>query len=262
MVQTRTRIAGTSLPLPVNTPIATVGSTDFFDSSHARTGDAEKQKELGDKLGHDVVAELWQHVFCDVPDFLKTMFPVDEGLISRVYTSMKSSKCYKHKEETPHWAKYPIRPNNEASLYAPFVKLVQDIKGSMERMKTNKPALNDLQWHVTSSTTPATRDPYIPAIKPDIVAALPVPQGGIPWSRIVVPIEVKKSATTTYPGPAILQLLKYVRLIFRESHDRCFVFGIVLARSNMAVYLADRTGVIGSAVFDLHAVSALAYFAK
>lgn len=127
-------------------------------------------------------------------------------------------------------------------------------------MKHDKPTLNNLEWHVLGSTAPATRDPYIPDIKPDIVAALPESQGHIPWSRIVVPIEVKKPQTM-YAGPAVRQLLKYARLIFRESHDRCFVLGIVLAHSDVTVYLADRTGVIGSAVFNLHAVSTLAHFA-
>jgi hypothetical protein len=54
---------------------------------------------------------------------------------------------------------------------------------------------------------------------------------------------------------AALQLFKYIRQVFHESFDRRFVFGVVLARSNITVYLADRSGILGSETFDIHKVS-------
>lgn len=73
-----------------------------------------------------------------------------------------------------------------------------------------------------------------------------------PWRYIQVPIEVKRESSDR---AASLQLFKYIRQIFHESWDRRFVFGIVLARSNITVYLADRSGILGSKTFDMHKVS-------
>jgi len=43
-----------------------------------------------------------------------------------------------------------------------------------------------------------------------------------------------------------------MHMVFRESIDRSFVLGNVIACANMSVYLADRTGVLGSVVFNIH----------
>lgn len=132
-VSSKTRIPATSLSRPVNTPFATVGSTELFDSSYARTGEAERQKELGDKLGYDVVRELWQSVFCDVPTLLETLFPVDEDILSHVFKSLKTKGIYQTRADPPQWTIYPTRPSNEASLYEPFVQLVEVITHCLRR---------------------------------------------------------------------------------------------------------------------------------
>ena len=77
------------------------------------------------------------------------------------------------------------------------------------------------------------------------------------WNRVLVPIEMKKRHY--YGGvdgepPALLQLLKNMRMVFHEAVDRTFVHDIVLAHTNMSVYVADRTGVLRSSSFDIHEV--------
>ena len=67
-----------------------------------------------------------------------------------------------------------------------------------------------------------------------------------------MPMEVKRE---NVQWAAALQLFKYIRQVFHESFDRRFVFGIVLARSKITVYLADRSGILGSDYFDMHEVS-------
>jgi hypothetical protein len=52
-----------------------------------------------------------------------------------------------------------------------------------------------------------------------------------------------------------LVAIRYIRqLFFNESFDRRFVFGFVLARSNITVYLADRSGILGFENCDMHDV--------
>jgi hypothetical protein len=70
-------------------------------------------------------------------------------------------------------------------------------------------------------------------------------------------MEVKKSDVSL---AAALQLFKYQRQVFHDSIDRRFVFGIVLAQRNVSVYLANRSGVLGSEVFDMHEVSTICLY--
>ena len=116
-----------------------------------------------------------------------------------------------------------------------------------------------MTWRDRHDHVPLSLDPRAPEVRPDIVATLGEGAGlnldaaeAIPWSRILVPIEVKKRSTDENNGPALLQLLKYMHMVFHEAVDRSFVLGIVLAHTKMSVYIADRTGVLGSEIFDIH----------
>ena len=227
-------------------------------SSHAYSGHSDKRKKLGDALKYDIADELWLSVFCDVPGFFDKIFPVNNALITKVFDELsKPGGVYVKTGKYHHWAGYPCkRVVNEATLNSRFLKLAGAI---IECLGHSNILTNGLQWHIHSGITPSTRDPYLPDIKPDIVATLESSKRGAavvpqPWSRIVVPIAVKNRTSATQ-GPALLQLLKHVRMIFRESPDRCFVLGAVLSFSSMAVYLADRTGVVGSNTFNIHEVS-------
>ncbi|KAH9835356.1 uncharacterized protein C8Q71DRAFT_811995 [Rhodofomes roseus] len=144
---------------------------------------------------------------------------------------------------------YPINsPAQELELYAPFVALVQSITNYTSRMAGAQ--MNGVRWRDYHSIMPLSRDPGAPEIRPDIIATIGVANNeSVPWSRILVPVEVKKQKRE---GPALLQLLKYMHMVFHEAVDRCFVFGIIIACANMSVYLADRTGVLGSSVFNIH----------
>jgi hypothetical protein len=61
-------------------------------------------------------------------------------------------------------------------------------------------------------------------------------------------MEVKKSEF----DPAIIQLMSYIRLIFREQPDRRFTFGFVLALQCLIVYVADRSGALCSVPINIH----------
>ncbi|KAH9835348.1 uncharacterized protein C8Q71DRAFT_765355 [Rhodofomes roseus] len=235
-------------------------SSPSDSSSTAYSDQAYKRKVFSKDLEYEVVQELDGHVFCEVPDFLETIFPVDEALINSVYGILCRTKHSAYDTKTKRWSHYSFSPPTlEKTLYPQFVKLAGTVSNAVSQAmevpawETRAPTqTNGLRWYDCHDATPLSRDPYISEVRPDIVAALGVSaakQPQIPWSRILVPVEVKKKETD---GPALLQLLKYVRLVFRESADRCFVLGLVVACANVSVYLADRTGVIGSTVFNIH----------
>jgi hypothetical protein len=55
-------------------------------------------------------------------------------------------------------------------------------------------------------------------------------------------------------GSRLAAIQVYLPSFFNESFDRRFVFGFVLARSNITVCLADRSGTLGSENCDMHNV--------
>ena len=219
----------------------------------------------GDRLENAIVSELANDVFTDVPGFLQDMFPVSDDLLSSVWAeASKHGGLYDKSEE--RWVQYPVRPpKHEKHLYEPFVNLVESIAQCIPAEERN-----EVEWHNHHDRTPISLDPCASKVRPDIIATLgegvplksnkPRSAGEdvrFPWSRILVPLEMKKRY---YHGrvdgdcPALLQLLKYMRMVFHESVDRSFVLGVVLAHTKMSVYLADRTGVLGSHTFDIHEV--------
>lgn len=213
------------------------------------------------RLEDEIVGELADGVFTDVPRFLETVFPVDDDLLSTVMESASERNGLYNNAKT-RWAGYPVKPARHAIYqYKPFAELVRSISDCIPAEKRN-----EVEWHDRHDHTPLSLDPSAPKIRPDIVATL---GGGIseldnrfPWSRMLVPIEVKKRHKHSGDEggrPALLQLLKYMRMIFHEAVDRSFVLGIVLAHTKMSVYLADRTGVLGSSVFDIHKVCRFAF---
>lgn len=228
------------------------------DNGTPSCGAADEQKRLENHhyLGYYVSEELWTSVFCDIPLFLETIFPIPEALVDEVFASVsRFNRHYDISKKTKRWKSYPLtrlQAGDERSVCAPFLKLVDIIVRSIPKGQK----ANALQWHINDKPLRA-RDRCLPEIKPDIVATLGVhPEevpSSVPWSRVFVPVAVK-TQTAKSGGSAVLELAKYMRLIFHESVDRCFVLGLVLARSNVTVYLAHRAGIIGSRTLNIHEV--------
>ena len=212
------------------------------------------------RLERAIVNELADDVFTDVPGFLEAVFPVKDELLNQVMENVSQKRRGLYDKATKRWGKYPVYPaTHENHLYKPFVELVRGISQCIPSWERN-----GVTWHDRHDHAPLSLDPNPPKVRPDIVATLGEGTGlrsgaaeAIPWSRILVPIEIKKrnhSSSDESDGPALLQLLKYMRMVFREAVDRSFVLGIVLAHTKMSVYIADRTGVLGSEIFDIHEV--------
>ncbi|KAH9833523.1 uncharacterized protein C8Q71DRAFT_849857 [Rhodofomes roseus] len=226
-------------------------SSPSDSSSHPHYVPAYERAQTTGALEAQIAHELSQDVFCEVDGFLKTMFPVSDNLVETVFTQASQSTGY-YKSSRKQWSNYPTAtPANEQDLYAPFVTLVQSISSCISKSKAGRRmSTNDVRWRDYHSVPPLSRDPGAPDVRPDIVATIGVADNeSVPWSRILVPVEVKKRQRE---GSALLQLLRYMLMVFREAVDRCFVFGIVVACADMSVYLADRTGVLGSVVFNIH----------
>jgi hypothetical protein len=194
--------------------------------------------------------ELCGAVFVDTPNFLEELFNVPTNVIDNIYEKACKGKNPYYTQSK--WRDIPTSMKAENKLYLPFVKVANFITAKCPKHRL------DVRWLSDPNRDPVLADKSAAEMKPDIVSVLGFPMDAeqrgdkAPWRRIHTPMEVKKSDASL---AAALQLFKYQRQVFHESIDRRFVFGIVLAQRNVSVYLADRSGVLGSEVFDMHEVS-------
>ena len=196
--------------------------------------------------------ELHHDVFTNTPGFLDKLFNVKLDLLQELYTKSLERRFYDKSRQ--HWKAFNKKGSTEKALYKPFVKVANFISQACN------PATK-LTWPSDPDRAPLSLNERAAEFKPDIIAAIgsgmPDPGDGkpdqVPWTRIQVPVEVKRYGG----GPsAIIQLTKYLRQCFSECIDRRHVFGLVLAGRKLTVYLADRSGILGSETFDIHKVSA------
>jgi hypothetical protein len=209
-------------------------------------------KTKASEVEFEIRHELHESVFVDTPQFAKKLFDVPPDLVEDVYLKACDGNHPLYDVSNTAWTRFSTKPQFEKELYAPFVKVANFITASCGESRNL-----DVSWLSDPNRAPALEDSSAAEMKPDIISVLGFPASAqyanekAPWRRINVPMEVKKASSDS---AAILQLLKYLRQVFREAFDRRFVFGIVLARKNVTIYLADRSGVLGSEVFDIHKV--------
>jgi hypothetical protein len=219
---------------------------------YSRAPTTTEYKTMVGEVEAELRQELRRSVFVDTPDFFEKLFNVTPELIECMYKKVCKGKkpCYKGS----NWHGFPTSKAPEIDLYPPFVKVANFITKACPKDTLN------VRWISDPHRAPALGNVSAADMKPDIVSVIGFPmsaqQGGekVPWRRIHIPMEVKKSTTMS---AAALQLFKYLRQVFHESVDRRFAFGIVLAQRNVTVYLADRSGILGSETFNMHNVSTL-----
>ncbi|KAI0727481.1 hypothetical protein C8Q72DRAFT_446873 [Fomitopsis betulina] len=177
-------------------------------------------------------------------------------------TAKKNTSTAKTTAKTTTTRKPPTTKtkNLQTATHTPFIALVDSISKCIPEARRNEVA-----WDAYHDRTHLPFENCVSEVGPHIAATLGDGVGlakekkkerqlQVPWSRILVPIAIKKRyhrrncRTTDYP--ALLMLLKYIRI--EEAMGRSFVIGIVVAHASVATYVADRTGVLGSEVIDIH----------
>lgn len=195
--------------------------------------------------------ELRNAFFAETPRFLDTFFPVSDNKITEIYNALGDFM----------WSGFPDSSDEhrqERAYCQRFVDLANAIHAAC-----GNDAHSNLRWSSAPTRYPTTYDTKAADLQPDIVAALGVTdvpmatsvkslkQTKVPRHQILVPMEVKKDSMGV---AAPMQLFKYIRQVFRDTVDRRFVFGLVLANRDITIYLADRSGILGSTSFDMHDV--------
>jgi hypothetical protein len=207
-------------------------------------------------------------VFVETPGFLNTFFSVPPAIVDLVL----AEACTKGYHDGSKWTAFSeinaTKHLYKKDLYKPFV----DVANFITNECPTAPRV-DLRWISDPHCSPTSVHTKAADLEPDIIGVLGFPHTAfpkaeilpkpgrksreskppkVPWCRVHVPMKVKRE---NVQWAAALQLFKYIHQVFHESFDRHFVFGLVLARSNITVYLTDRSGILGSENFDMHDVS-------
>lgn len=244
---------------------------DEVDSlSLSKTVETES-KEFQERVAeveYYVREELRSYTFGGSKKFIDTFFP--EAFNGRTTTDIHNilktgkSPAFNDSRWPKQWAGFPnmgVKLNNEKSLYAPFVNAANAICMAVNPTYNPRTARQKftprLRWRAMPNLSPQSLQTSSSKMRPDIMGILgPIPESTdkknpqrLPWRQILVPVEVKKS---NCDKPAALQLFKYLRQIFCEAPDRRFIFGLVLAKRMVTVWLVDRSGAFGAEEFDMH----------
>lgn len=204
----------------------------------------------------------------DTPDFVAKFFEgLHKGLVDHVYNQCITGETAIYDTTARKWKAIPTEPSLEKELYQPFVDVANSITEMCRHFRPE--GSPEVRWLTNSGRAPAREarraglDGIAADVMPDIVAALNFPERQdpkepskhlrAPWTRIHISMEIKPRGEM--PTTGIMQLLHYLRQMLQECRDRRFAVGLLLAKRNLRVWLADRAGVLGSEQFDIHEVS-------
>ncbi|CEL63354.1 hypothetical protein RSOLAG1IB_05398 [Rhizoctonia solani AG-1 IB] len=191
------------------------------------------------EMGKYLEDELRGAIYCD-PNFEQNFLKVGkdrEPLLDEAIKACSGSFANQLRENL----------SGERALYRPIAKVLNRIKGAVERVrgKNHLGLLGQaIQDHHKSGFF--SEDPEMSRIKPDLVMFEGTQET---WETLMMPIEVK--AKHTFLKVGMKQLARYARGIFAHQIHRRFVYGMVICRWAATFVRFDRSGILHSKPIDM-----------
>ncbi|KAG6829114.1 hypothetical protein H0H92_005656 [Tricholoma furcatifolium] len=232
------------------------------------------------KAGAEAMVEqdLQDHTYvADTKAFLDHYFPVAPEVIDNVYQSLVDNQYYNATEKVWSGKKGPDEmvqlpvSGKEVGFYEPLISICEAIRTAY----TGEPNEEyQCRWVLSPNLAPESKtEPKASAIRPDAFLLLGM-QGEADewqrkfttiqnhmklredikasWVRIGVIMEVKKRESDDILEH-IQQLMLYARQVLLEQLDRWFVPGLLFAKKQLAVWVVDRSGILGTEKsIDIH----------
>ncbi|KAF8648221.1 hypothetical protein AX16_006359 [Volvariella volvacea WC 439] len=185
--------------------------------------------------------------------FTENAFPMTKATLKDIDSFLKITPLYDNK--TKRWKETPKNVKKEAALYAPLVKIMNEV---FEHFKvTERQALNTSKFKVRHEEEDTKEEIWS---SPDIMI-LGKGGTGFPdnWFHVkrptyefcVAPIEVKLSSNCN-AEERIKQVGVYVRQCLAEQLGRVYVCTALITEKHMTLYHYDRCGVVVSTNIDIH----------
>ncbi|RDB18915.1 hypothetical protein Hypma_014319 [Hypsizygus marmoreus] len=234
-------------------------------TAYIATGSRTRAAQVLEMVKHDAQGNC--HV-AETEEFLDKLFPVEPSIVNDVYSELLKSGAYDQDNEV--WKDMPKSSKKESEYYAPFVTAAEAIRKAHSAIE-EVPYRNI--WVARPNQAPKLKDPAAVLIRPDVMSILGLEGESDKWEtliagskeeaerlkaivawwlRVHVVVEIKPAE-----GKDILdhiyQLMGYLRQVLREQVDRRFVPGMLLCKTELSVWLADRSGVLGTeTTFNIH----------
>ncbi|KAG6918269.1 hypothetical protein DXG01_015643 [Tephrocybe rancida] len=209
-----------------------------------------------------------------VDAFINHYFKVSTTVVDEVLEKMEELGHYDPTGERWQWndagvfKDMPSSSAKESVFYSPLANICEAIR------KAHITKHFDSRWIVSADNPPKSPDQNASLIRPDIVLLLGMESEGAEWEKalkelandetklikvitawwlkIGAIIEVKRKEDKDQMEH-ITQLMSYLRQLLREQSDRWFVPGLMFSGNHLAVWVADRSGALGTErSFDIH----------
>lgn len=197
------------------------------------------------------------------------IFPVDQDDVTRVFNILVENKTYD--TTTARWKDLPTDKKKESKYYKPFVQVAEAIRKAYG--DDSKIAYRSM-WLDQHSLAPKSHENAAALTRPDVLNILGMTDDITKWDnlmntsdpasdkhleaivawwlRVNVVVKIKPVEDQDILAH-IYQLMGYLRQVLREQLDRRFVPGLLLSRTHLAIWVADRSGVLGTHTsFDIH----------
>ncbi|KAG6918271.1 hypothetical protein DXG01_015645 [Tephrocybe rancida] len=209
-----------------------------------------------------------------VDAFINHYFKVSTTIIDKVLEKMEELGHYDPTGERWQWndagvfKDMPSSSAKESVFYSPLANICEAIR------KAHITKHFDSRWIVSANNPPKSPDQNASLIRPDIVLLLGMESEVAEWEKalkelandetklikvitawwlkIGAIIEVKRKEDKDQMEH-ITQLMSHLRQLLREQSDRWFVPGLMFSDKHLAVWVADRSGALGTErSFDIH----------
>ncbi|TRM67376.1 hypothetical protein BD626DRAFT_395870 [Schizophyllum amplum] len=198
-------------------------------------------------------------------EFMDKLLPVSSHIVDGLFGLMVQQGVYVVDSagvEGGHWRGFPLgdKPFLESQLYQPFVEAANVIATVAKQLtEPNEDQVRDATWTDYHKWAPQSLDAKNPLVKPDCILALAalkrivmdMDDGALQeekkkilfWLQAVAVVEGKR--VNQSDESVVRQLLGYLRMIMVEQKDRRFALGLAYSRTQLSVWLQDRSGALG-----------------
>ncbi|KAF5374618.1 hypothetical protein D9615_008972 [Tricholomella constricta] len=199
--------------------------------------------------------------------FIDSMFPVHHSDIDDIYDKLVRDRVYDEVNE--RWCCLPTDEKAEVKYNAAFVRVAEAIRKAYPSTKCDRLPYWST-WIDRHRLAPTPADKNASFDRPDVLNILGMDGNAVEWDSLMDSLDGESEAVAAWwlrvnavveikPFEdedilkRIYQLVSYLRETLREQLDRRFVPGLLLSRRQLAVWVADRSGVFGThTTFDVH----------
>ncbi|KDQ50848.1 hypothetical protein JAAARDRAFT_199553 [Jaapia argillacea MUCL 33604] len=208
---------------------------------------------------HEITAclnslDLKSPAYDHISGFMNHAFGLDDEFIASVVEEVKRLDLLRMSDDglKATWTNFPRDPTSPEEIFPAFVQLSTAVTTVCCRLR-GKPV--GISWHDIrgDGNRPPPDSAPEATFRPEVVATIPNESSRSNdtdwWLSVLAPITVTHPQN---PEKAVVDLLRHIRQVFQSQANRRFVYGILVAKTKIQVWLVDHSTPLMSSPFDIH----------